>query len=105
MRTPALPSPRRIAARSSVWPLLAAGLTPLAHTPTLPVTASSSARSTAQAATRRPSYTRDFIELYNPTGSASTSAACRSQYRSGRGCTGAAPSASGRDPCPRNGTT
>ncbi len=85
MRTPALPSPRRIAAGAGLA-LLAAGLTPIA--------ASANPGGTALVISEvygaggngtGSSYRADFIELYNPTDAAISVSGWSVQYRSTNG--------------------
>ena len=69
MRTPALPSPRRIAVGAGLA-LLAAGLTPIAASANPAGTGLVISEVYGGGGNGGATYTHDFIELYNPTASA-----------------------------------
>jgi 5'-nucleotidase len=91
MRSPALPSPRRIAAGAGLA-LLAAGLAPIAAsaTPAGDNLVISEVYGGGGGASGSPSYTHDFIELYNPTANPVSLAGWSVQYKSNTGAAAAA---------------
>ncbi len=84
MRTPALPSPRRIAVGAGLA-LLAAGLTPITASANTAGTALVISEVYGGGGNGGATYTHDFIELYNPTSSAISVADWSVQYRSATG--------------------
>lgn len=102
MRTPALPSPRRIAAGAGLA-LLAAGLTPIAASANPAGTALVISEVYGGGGNSGATYTNDFIELYNPTGSSIDVSGWSVQYRSATGNTAALTNLTGS--VPAGGTT
>ncbi|MCW2739058.1 ExeM/NucH family extracellular endonuclease [Nocardioides sp.] len=92
MRTPALISPRHIAVGAGLA-LLAAGLAPMASASANPAGSNlviSEVYGGGGGTSGTPSYTHDFIELYNPTSSSVSLSGWSVQYRSNTGAAAAA---------------
>ena len=98
MRTPALPSPRRIAAGAGLA-LLAAGLTPVAAASANPAgTGLVISEVYGGGGNSGATFLNDFIELYNPTASAISVDGWSVQYRSQAGNTAALTNLAGSVP-------
>lgn len=95
MRTPALPSPRRVAAGAGLA-LLAAGLTPIAAASANPAgSALVISEVYGGGGNTGATYNADFVEIHNPTAAALSLANTSLEYRSATGGSGGSVSLSG----------